>query len=323
MLLKTETENQLWQSIKEFPLDIPTAKLTFSNRLARENNWTKAYTEAVIAEYRKFLFLCCITPKGSMITPSDAVDQAWHLHLTYTKSYWKELCEQTLQREIHHNPTQGGAEENNKFENCYEHTFALYREKFGIEPPENIWLDNKKRFAPDNFVRINTKNYLLIQKPLWLKDFVSFANFTKITSLSIFVITILAMCFVNAFDIGMILFAIQYVILFVAFIYWIRSRREIKKLKLLEAKKRIDLGKKQVSNPNLQKTVQKQPQKIENQNNEIVGDLGFIIADGISNHGIYNDNSNDNSFNSSDSDSSDSDSSSGCSSSCGGGCGGD
>ncbi len=316
MLLKTETENKLWQSIKEFPLDISTAKLTFSNRLARENNWTKDYTEAVIAEYRKFLFLCCVAPKGKMITPSDAIDQAWHLHLTYTKSYWKELCEQTLKREIHHQPTQGGTKENNKFENCYEYTFVLYREKFGIKPPENIWLDTKKRFAPDNFVRINTKNYLLIQKPLWLKDFVSFANFTKITSLSIFVITILAMCFVNAFDIGMILFIVQCMILFVAFVYWIKTTREIKKLRIIETKKVINLDKKQTNSTNLQKTELKQPQNIENKNTEMVGDLGFIIVDEISNDDINSYN------NSSDFDSSSGDSSSGCGNACGGGCGG-
>jgi hypothetical protein len=350
-----ETEYELWQSINEFPLDITAAKLKFSDRLAKENNWTVAYTNNVITEYRKFLFLCCVTPKGTMITPSDAVDQAWHLHLTYTKSYWKDLCENTLKREIHHTPTQGGIEEGKKFENCYEHTFDLYREKFGTEPPKNIWLDNEQRFAPDNFVRINTKNYLLLQKPLWFTKFtnsISFTNsknFTKPTSLSIFLIIILGLGFIQAFDISLALIIIQGILFLVALVHWIRSNRQIKKLRLQEEAKKIALSKKTTNNANnikanLQKTSNKEMQKKESQDSEIIessGDLGFIVIDGIMNGEDYRnsdfDSSNSNDYNSNDassndfssydssssSDSSSGDSgSSGCSSSCGGGCGG-
>ena len=33
---------------------------------------------------------------GRHIGPSDEVDQAWHLHLVYTRSYWGEFCPNVL-----------------------------------------------------------------------------------------------------------------------------------------------------------------------------------------------------------------------------------
>ncbi|GAA4338966.1 hypothetical protein GCM10023149_49350 [Mucilaginibacter gynuensis] len=99
------TETSLWQKIQSFQLDQPDADFSFSARLARENGWTAAYTHRVINEYKKFIFLCCVSEQG--VTPSDPVDQAWHLHLTVTRSYWIDLCRDTLGSEIHHNPTKG------------------------------------------------------------------------------------------------------------------------------------------------------------------------------------------------------------------------
>ncbi len=102
----------LWDKIESFQLDDLNANFTFSKRLARDNGWTFTFSKKVIAEYKKFIYLCCISENP--ITPSDAVDQAWHLHLTYTKSYWKDFCSNTLNREIHHNPTKGGDSEQQK-----------------------------------------------------------------------------------------------------------------------------------------------------------------------------------------------------------------
>src|SRR6478735_1062085 len=113
----TPIENELWMRIEQFELDEPGVAFKFSDRLARENGWTKAYAKRVIKEYKKFIFLCCISTHG--VTPSDPVDQAWHLHLTYTRSYWIDLCKNTLNREIHHNPTKGGQKEAEKFDGFY------------------------------------------------------------------------------------------------------------------------------------------------------------------------------------------------------------
>lgn len=67
--------------------------------------------------------------------------------------------------EIHHNPTKGGSEEKNKFSNCYDLTFEVYRSEFKDNPPKSIWLNNKSRFLQVNFKRINIDNFWLIKKP--------------------------------------------------------------------------------------------------------------------------------------------------------------
>ena len=84
---------------------------------------------------------------GHEVTPSDEVDQAWHLHLTYTRSYWDGLCDAVLGRALHHGPTKGGQAEGDRFENQYERTLASYRAAFGEEPPEDIWPPSAVRFG--------------------------------------------------------------------------------------------------------------------------------------------------------------------------------
>lgn len=159
----TPEEQILWQKIKAFPLDDPGSSFPFSDRLARENGWSKAYARRVVEEYKKFLFLCCVTTNG--VTPSDPVDQAWHLHLTYTHSYWTDLCKNTLGQDIHHNPTKGGSGEAKKFSCFYTTTHDLYREKFGSPPPPDIWHDHHTRFTDIDFRRVNVNRNLIIKKP--------------------------------------------------------------------------------------------------------------------------------------------------------------
>jgi len=127
----------LWSRIQQFKLDDETAARPFSDKLTSEQNWTPAFTKRAIAEYRRFLFLCCISPNGA--APSQPVDEVWHLHLTYTKSYWVDLCQGALGRELHHFPSAGGQQEDAKHRQWYSDTLALYRSTFDEEPPADIW----------------------------------------------------------------------------------------------------------------------------------------------------------------------------------------
>lgn len=156
-------DKQLWQRVQAFQLDDDTSTFPFSHRLARDNRWSIDYANRVILEYKKFIYLCCVG--YGEITPSDAVDQAWHLHLTYTKSYWIDLCKNTLLREVHHNPTKGGTIEREKYSDCYNKTFSSYAKEFDEQPPKDIWLDNRTRFSQINYQRINISQFWLIQKP--------------------------------------------------------------------------------------------------------------------------------------------------------------
>ncbi|HEY9044382.1 MAG TPA: hypothetical protein VIN08_00715 [Ohtaekwangia sp.] len=159
----TTDQTLLWNKIKSFEIDDPQASLAFSDRLARENGWTLDFALRAIDEYKKFIFLICVS--NLPLTPSDQVDQVWHLHLLYTYSYWKELCGSVLQREIHHGPTKGGNQEKSKFNDWYTRTLELYQQYFGYSAPADLWPSNQKRFKPEKFQRVNRDIYWLIKKP--------------------------------------------------------------------------------------------------------------------------------------------------------------
>jgi hypothetical protein len=91
----------------------------------------------VTKEYRRFLYLAARA--GHPVTPSDTVDQAWHLHLIYTRHYWWELCDGILGMQLHHEPSAGGTVESNKFQRQYEQTIESYKATFGEAPPADIW----------------------------------------------------------------------------------------------------------------------------------------------------------------------------------------
>lgn len=158
-----EEQKTLWSKIQNFDLDEYNSDFTFTDRLARENDWTIRYSIRVIEEYKKFIFLLCNS--DNLVTPSDQVDQVWHLHLIYTHSYWIDLCKNTIQRDIHHGPTKGGSTEKLKYFDLYKKTKELYYDLFRVEPPTDIWPLSKIRFGEIKFTRINRHRYWILQKP--------------------------------------------------------------------------------------------------------------------------------------------------------------
>ncbi|WP_421655276.1 glycine-rich domain-containing protein [Leptothermofonsia sp. ETS-13] len=163
---------ELYQRIQTFSLDeTDTASLDetdtalpFSHRLARENGWSLEYTSRVIEEYKKFVFLAAISDHP--VTPSDQVDQVWHLHLLYTRSYWEEFCPKVLQKPLHHGPTKGGTWGRQKFNDWYNKTLKSYEQFFNQPPPSDIWHPAHIRFGRDTrFTRVNTEQNWIIPKP--------------------------------------------------------------------------------------------------------------------------------------------------------------
>lgn len=160
----TSDDLALWRRLSEIEIGFEDAQLSFADRLARENGWSRPFADRVVAEYRRFLFLGQVA--GHPVTPSDQVDQAWHLHLTYTRSYWDELCGEVLGRPFHHGPTRGGPAEGARYRQWYQETKASYEHWFGHEPPADIWPPSEVRFglAP-HFVRVNTRSQWVVTKP--------------------------------------------------------------------------------------------------------------------------------------------------------------
>lgn len=157
------TDSALWNRLLALELDEAGAELQFSDRLQRENGWSRAFTLQAIAEYRKFLYLAATS--AGHVTPSDVVDQVWHLHLTYTRSYWETLCGEILGRPLHHGPTKGGRAEGRRYRDQYAATLALYREAFGMEPPAAVWPAADRRFSGAVHQRwVDTRTHLVLSR---------------------------------------------------------------------------------------------------------------------------------------------------------------
>jgi hypothetical protein len=162
-MLRDMTENQLlWRRIAAFPIDDGDAKLPFSRRLARENAWTHEQALAVIEEYRRFVFLAMVA--GHPVTPSDEVDQVWHLHLCYTRSYWQDMCGDVLGRPLHHGPTRGGAEEGRKYGDWYRNTLESYEKHFGEKPATQWWPDADARFVRREWRRVDVADAWVVSR---------------------------------------------------------------------------------------------------------------------------------------------------------------
>ncbi|MEM7625199.1 MAG: hypothetical protein AAF333_06180 [Planctomycetota bacterium] len=135
-----------WRRITEHPLDDPASDLPFTRRLAQENGWAVDFAVRVVHEYRRFCYLAVAA--GHPVTPSDEVDQAWHLHLLYTRDYWEVFCPEVLGKTLHHGPTKGGPAEGTRFDEQYRRTLASYERIFGEAPPADIWPPPAVRFGP-------------------------------------------------------------------------------------------------------------------------------------------------------------------------------
>lgn len=144
VFIRKPSDPELWNRILAYNLDQPAVSLPFSARLAHENGWTLAFSLQAIEEYKKFIYLICVS--SETLTPSQEIDEVWHLHLVYTLGYWDDFCAKTLGREIHHSPTEGGTAENAKFRQAYQRTKERYAEEFDAEPPPDIWLSAEIRF---------------------------------------------------------------------------------------------------------------------------------------------------------------------------------
>ncbi len=117
----------------------------FWSKLTSENGWSLPYAKAVFLEYKKFVWLA--KNSHDRVVPSRAIDAVWHLHMTFTKSYWHDLCEDVLHREFHHTPSS----KNNKSEALdsvdYKNTLKMYEVEFGVAPSVKYWpIASKRKF---------------------------------------------------------------------------------------------------------------------------------------------------------------------------------
>src|SRR3954462_14964823 len=132
----TPDRADLLARIRAFDIDGGDAALPFAARLARANGWCPPHADRVVEEYKRFVFLA--VTGTSPVCPSEDVDAAWHLHLTYSRSYWQRFCAEGLGRPLHHDPTRGGPAEGAKHLAMYAETLTAYRDEFGRAAPADV-----------------------------------------------------------------------------------------------------------------------------------------------------------------------------------------
>ena len=153
----------LWKRLEGYSIGPETATLSFASRLARENRWDAGFTSRAILEYKRFCYLAVTSAQE--VTPSDAVDQVWHLHLTYSRDYWGEFCQNILGADLHHGPTAGGAAEKSRFYDQYAATLGAYEHVFGEPPPPDIWPAAGRRFGKDpRAFRVNPDDVMVLER---------------------------------------------------------------------------------------------------------------------------------------------------------------
>ena len=117
-----------------------------------------------VREYKRFVYLTMTA--GRPMCPSEQVDQVWHLHLTYTRSYWERFCRDVLYGPLHHEPTRGARAEGRKHWAMYADTLLTYEEAFGEPPPPDLWPPPERRFGDDlEATKVNRNDYWLVRKP--------------------------------------------------------------------------------------------------------------------------------------------------------------
>lgn len=156
--------SELKQRIWSHPFHWPEDGMDIHRRLMIEQQWSKAYADDGIEEYRRFCFLAatCDHP----VTPSVNVDIIWHTHLLYTKDYWETFCKEVLKRPLHHGPSKG-QQENGHFYQLYGQTLDAYANEFG-SINEHWWPRASERFQSMALQRlVNTHNVWVVPKPQW------------------------------------------------------------------------------------------------------------------------------------------------------------
>ena len=141
-----DLQRSVWTKLQDFLIDEGTPAITFEQRLAQENGWSVFFARRVVEEYKRFLYLALFG--GHPVCPSDEVDQCWHAHMTFTRSYWDRLCKDVLGVPLHHDPSGGGRDEDAKHDDMYAKTKLAYALVFNEQAPSDIWPPSFERFRP-------------------------------------------------------------------------------------------------------------------------------------------------------------------------------
>jgi hypothetical protein len=113
--------------------------------LVNQKYCTGEYTDLYLQEYSRFMTLLYFT--NTSLTPSEEVDQVWHIHQSLSFEYEK-FCIGVYGKIINHSPTTGGHLEDQKYKAYYFYTIEFYSFIFRETPVIALWPPTELRFSP-------------------------------------------------------------------------------------------------------------------------------------------------------------------------------
>ena len=123
-------------------------------RLVEKHGMTQDDASQAFADTKRFLYLCHIRPAGSgmHMSPPEAIDQAWHVFLLYTRVYAR-FCDDFFGRFMHHTPFTLSQRErmraNGDALKTLKATIALAKDTFGTLSP--LWDEQLLHKSGDEF----------------------------------------------------------------------------------------------------------------------------------------------------------------------------
>lgn len=153
-------------ALSQMQIEVPGSSPRFEQMLAEEQGWSPDVAERVTDEYRRFLYVAAVA--GFEVTPSRAVDEAWHLHLRLPH-YREVLCGRILGHPLDHLPGTGAAEDEARYAAQYADMLDLYERIFGEPPPGEIW---PRSFPPGRSRRAWARKRRTINTYLMMVTFV-------------------------------------------------------------------------------------------------------------------------------------------------------
>jgi hypothetical protein len=139
---KKESVKSIFSKIKSY---LPRNLLNLLSQKYCTSNLTAHY----ISEYIKFMVLVYFSK--STLTPSEEVDQVWHLHQSLSLQY-ENFCNAVFGKLIIHTPTAGGRTDEVRFKEFYVKTIEFYKFIFKKSPPRGLWPPVEVRFDPSYFI---------------------------------------------------------------------------------------------------------------------------------------------------------------------------
>ncbi len=151
--------NSKLNAIMQYAPGGPQAAL-FARKLQQKTGWDELFCKGAIDEYKRFIYLTSIST--SPLTPSNIVDEVWHLHLNFTRCYWDGLCASVLGYRLHHDPAIPEAQ--SAMNDQYLHTHHMYRKHFNEVPNPQFWPLKSRQKKP---ARSKTPTaFILLAPPL-------------------------------------------------------------------------------------------------------------------------------------------------------------